>query len=44
VAVQTQLGDFDHKTMLRQIELWGEKIIPAVKRAVGSPKLMAAVS
>jgi alkanesulfonate monooxygenase SsuD/methylene tetrahydromethanopterin reductase-like flavin-dependent oxidoreductase (luciferase family) len=44
VAVQTQLGDFDHKTMLRQIELWGEKIIPAVKRAVGSPKLMVAVS
>jgi alkanesulfonate monooxygenase SsuD/methylene tetrahydromethanopterin reductase-like flavin-dependent oxidoreductase (luciferase family) len=44
VAVQTQLGDFDHNTMLRQIELWGEKIIPAVKRAVGSPKLMAAVS
>jgi alkanesulfonate monooxygenase SsuD/methylene tetrahydromethanopterin reductase-like flavin-dependent oxidoreductase (luciferase family) len=36
VAIQTQLGDFDQKTMLRQIELWGEKIIPAVKRAVGS--------
>ena len=44
IALQTQLGDFDQKTMLKQIELWGEKIIPAVKRAVGSPKLMAAVS
>lgn len=34
IAVQTQLGDFDQKTMLRQIELWGEKIIPAVNRAL----------
>ncbi|WP_331375514.1 LLM class flavin-dependent oxidoreductase [Sinorhizobium chiapasense] len=30
IAIQTQLGDFDQKTMLRQIELWGDKIIPAV--------------
>ena len=29
IALQTQFGDFDQKTMLRQIELWGEKIIPA---------------
>lgn len=35
IAVQTQLGDFDQKTMLKQMELWGEKIIPAVKKAVG---------
>lgn len=35
IAVQTQLGDFDQKTMLRQIELWGEKIIPAVNKALG---------
>jgi acyl-CoA synthetase (NDP forming) len=34
IAVQTQLGDFDQKTMLRQIELWGERIIPAVNRAL----------
>jgi alkanesulfonate monooxygenase SsuD/methylene tetrahydromethanopterin reductase-like flavin-dependent oxidoreductase (luciferase family) len=33
IAVQTQLGDFDQKTMLKQIELWGERIIPAVNRA-----------
>ncbi|MBS0339050.1 MAG: LLM class flavin-dependent oxidoreductase [Proteobacteria bacterium] len=32
IALQTQLGDFDQKTMLRQIELWGEKIIPAIKK------------
>lgn len=35
IAIQTQLGDFDHKTMLKQFELWGERIIPAVQRAVG---------
>lgn len=32
IALQTQLGDFDQKTMLRQIELWGEKIIPAIQK------------
>ncbi len=32
IALQTQLGDFDQKTMLKQIELWGDKIIPAVKK------------
>ena len=32
IALQTQLGDFDQKTMLRQIELWGEKIIPAINK------------
>ncbi|RWE36684.1 LLM class flavin-dependent oxidoreductase [Mesorhizobium sp.] len=34
IAVQTQLGDFDQKTMLRQIELWGDKIIPAVNKSL----------
>jgi alkanesulfonate monooxygenase SsuD/methylene tetrahydromethanopterin reductase-like flavin-dependent oxidoreductase (luciferase family) len=39
IAVQTQLGDFDEKTMLRQIELWGDTIIPAVNKALaGSAK------
>jgi len=32
IALQTQLGDFDQATMLRQIELWGTRIIPAVRR------------
>ncbi|RAR65946.1 hypothetical protein C7401_103253, partial [Paraburkholderia unamae] len=27
-----QLGDCDQKTMLKQIELWGDKIIPAVRK------------
>ena len=36
IALQTQLGDFDQKTMLRQIELWGERIIPAVRRELKS--------
>ena len=35
IAVQTQLGDFDQKTMLKQIELWGGTIIPAVNKALG---------
>jgi alkanesulfonate monooxygenase SsuD/methylene tetrahydromethanopterin reductase-like flavin-dependent oxidoreductase (luciferase family) len=37
IALQTQLGDFDQKTMLKQMELWGDKIIPAIKKAVGEP-------
>jgi alkanesulfonate monooxygenase SsuD/methylene tetrahydromethanopterin reductase-like flavin-dependent oxidoreductase (luciferase family) len=36
IALQTQLGDFDQKTMLKQIELWGEKIIPAIQKELGS--------
>lgn len=42
VAIQTQLGDFDQKTMLRQMELWGDRIIPAIRKAVGAPALSAA--
>jgi len=38
IAVQTQLGDFDQKTMVRQIELWGERIIPAIDKAIGAGK------
>jgi alkanesulfonate monooxygenase SsuD/methylene tetrahydromethanopterin reductase-like flavin-dependent oxidoreductase (luciferase family) len=32
IALQTQLGDFDQKTMLKQIALWGERIIPAINK------------
>ena len=35
IALQTQLGDFDQKTMLKQIELWGDKIIPAIRKELG---------
>ena len=35
IALQTQLGDFDQATMLRQIELWGDRIIPAVRKELG---------
>jgi alkanesulfonate monooxygenase SsuD/methylene tetrahydromethanopterin reductase-like flavin-dependent oxidoreductase (luciferase family) len=38
IALQTQLGDFDQAKMLRQIELWGTKIIPAVKRELKSSR------
>jgi len=33
---QTQMGDFDHPTMLRQLELWGKVIIPAVQREIAN--------
>jgi alkanesulfonate monooxygenase SsuD/methylene tetrahydromethanopterin reductase-like flavin-dependent oxidoreductase (luciferase family) len=42
IAIQTQLGDFDQKAMLRQIELWGERIIPAVNKALGSGRTLVA--
>lgn len=38
IAVQTQLGDFDHSTMLKQMEIWGERIIPEVRKALGTAK------
>jgi alkanesulfonate monooxygenase SsuD/methylene tetrahydromethanopterin reductase-like flavin-dependent oxidoreductase (luciferase family) len=42
IALQTQLGDFDQKTMLRQIELWGERIIPAIRKEVDRMEAVAA--
>ncbi|MCY0854120.1 LLM class flavin-dependent oxidoreductase [Cupriavidus sp. D39] len=44
IALQTQLGDFDQKTMLRQIELWGERIIPAIRKELGEPGTKLAVA
>lgn len=41
IALQTQLGDFDQKTMLRQIELWGDRIIPAIRKEVGNTAVVA---
>ncbi|MEO3385030.1 LLM class flavin-dependent oxidoreductase [Mesorhizobium sp. CAU 1741] len=35
IAIQTQLGDFDQKTMLRQMEVWGDRIIPAIRKELG---------
>jgi alkanesulfonate monooxygenase SsuD/methylene tetrahydromethanopterin reductase-like flavin-dependent oxidoreductase (luciferase family) len=42
IALQTQLGDFDQKTMLKQIELWGSRIIPAIRRELGETAQAAA--
>jgi len=39
IAIQTQLGNLDQTMMLRQIDLWGATIIPAVRRALGSDAL-----
>jgi len=33
---QTQMGDFDQKTMLRQLETWTKVIIPAVQKEIAS--------
>ncbi|MCC5969086.1 MAG: LLM class flavin-dependent oxidoreductase [Pararhodobacter sp.] len=44
MAIQTQLGDFDQKTMLKQMELWGDTIIPAVKKAVGERTRVSAAA
>jgi len=41
IALQTQLGDFDQKTMLKQIELWGEKIIPAIRKELARNRTSA---
>ncbi|VTU38475.1 LLM class flavin-dependent oxidoreductase [Variovorax sp. PBL-E5] len=42
IALQTQLGDCDQATMLRQIELWGERIIPAIRKEVESMNAVSA--
>jgi alkanesulfonate monooxygenase SsuD/methylene tetrahydromethanopterin reductase-like flavin-dependent oxidoreductase (luciferase family) len=44
IAIQTQLGDFDHRTMMKQIELWGTRIIPAIRKELGvdTPATLAA--
>ena len=42
IALQTQLGDVDQATMLRQIELWGTRITPAVRRELGADMPVAA--
>lgn len=33
---QTQMGDFDHPTMLRQLRTWAEVIIPAVQQEIAN--------
>jgi alkanesulfonate monooxygenase SsuD/methylene tetrahydromethanopterin reductase-like flavin-dependent oxidoreductase (luciferase family) len=33
---QTQMGDFDQKTMLRQLETWAKVIIPAVQKEIAN--------
>ncbi len=44
VAIQTQLGDFDHRTMMKQIELWGSRIIPAIRKELGVDALSATLA
>lgn len=44
VAIQTQLGDFDQATMLRQLELWGSRIIPAIRRELGADTVRMAAA
>jgi alkanesulfonate monooxygenase SsuD/methylene tetrahydromethanopterin reductase-like flavin-dependent oxidoreductase (luciferase family) len=44
IALQTQLGDFDQKTMLKQIALWGERIIPAIQKELARNSVVQAVA
>lgn len=44
IALQTQLGDFDQKTMLKQIDLWGERIIPAIQKELARNPAAQAVA
>lgn len=45
VAIQTQIGDLDHQTMMRQLELWAKVIIPAVKEELArNPGVPASAS
>lgn len=41
---QTQMGDFDQKTMLRQLETWSKVIIPAVQKEIANDPPHAAAS
>lgn len=34
IAIQTQFGDLDHSTMLKQLRLWSNEIIPAVNAEI----------
>ena len=44
VAIQVQPGDFDARTTLRQIELWGSRIIPAIRKELGVPAPAASMA
>lgn len=47
MAIQTQIGDMDHQTMLRQLEVWSKEIIPAVQQELArnpGPALTVAAS
>ncbi len=44
VAIQVQPGDFDARTTLRQIELWGSRIIPAIRKELGLPASAASLA
>lgn len=41
VAIQTQFGDMDHQTMLRQLELWANVIIPTLQQELARDKVAA---
>lgn len=44
VAIQTQIGDMDHQTMLRQIELWAKVIIPTIQQELARDKAAARIA
>src|SRR5690606_24600511 len=42
VALQTQVGDFDHALMLKQLELWNREIIPTIRQELARDKAASA--
>ncbi|WP_254924384.1 LLM class flavin-dependent oxidoreductase [Bordetella genomosp. 4] len=41
VALQTQVGDFDHGLMLKQLQLWNKVIIPTIQQELARDKAAA---
>ncbi len=37
IAIQTQVGDMDHKKSLASLELWATEVIPGLRRELGLP-------
>jgi alkanesulfonate monooxygenase SsuD/methylene tetrahydromethanopterin reductase-like flavin-dependent oxidoreductase (luciferase family) len=42
IAIQTQVGDMEHKKSLESMELWASEVVPAVMREIGQTADIAA--
>ena len=37
IAIQTQVGDMEHRKSLQSLELWATEVIPGVLKELGDP-------